>query len=224
MSGSIRFTPTDVAVLRFLGRQRFATAPQLARWARRSEKKLYPRLCGLRAASLVDFRRPFIERGVYLATRAGLELAGLDLPAPRVDIRTFAHDRLVAGLAVDLERAGALVVSEREMRHADESAADLGAGENGGRPRYAVTLPGAGRHYPDLAVVRETGRIEAIEVELTHKAKARLEAILAGYGRARHVGRVTYHVGDPRLGDKVARLAARMGLADLVGVLAWEEP
>jgi hypothetical protein len=211
----IRLTPADVEVLRFVGRHRFATVPQVARWAGRSEKKIYPRLCGLRAHDLVEFHRPLIERGVYVATRAGLVAAGLNLPPARVEIATFTHDRLVADLAVDLERDGAEVVTEREMRHTDESPDTHDAG---GRPRYAVTLATGGRHYPDLMVVRPSGRHEAIEIELSPKNRARRERILAGYGRARHIETVTYHVGTAQIGDLVARSAATLGIGDLIDV------
>lgn len=217
---AIRLTPRDVEVLRFLGRQRFATVPQLARWAARSEKKIYPRLCGLRAHELVEFRRPLVERGVYLATRSGLATAGLNLPPARVEIATFTHDRLVADLAVDLERAGAEVVTEREMRHRDEAG---GPGQS--KPRYAVVLPSGGRHYPDLVVALSSGRYEAVEVELTPKNRARRERILTGYARARHIDHVVYHVANPSIARLVASSAQRVGTADLLDIRALpEEP
>lgn len=210
---TIRLTPGDIAVLRFLGRQRFATAPQVARWAGRTEKKIYPRLCGLRAQELVEFRRPLIERGVYLATRAGLATAGLSLSAARVDIATFTHDRLVADLAVDLERGGAEVLTEREMRHHDETP-DLVEGGT----RYAVTLPSGGRHYPDLLVALPSGRYQAVEVELTPKNRARRERILTGYARARHIETVTYHVASAQLSDLIGRTTASLAIGDLVEI------
>jgi hypothetical protein len=212
----IRLTPADVEVLRFVGRHRFATVPQVARWAGRSEKKIYPRMCGLRAHELVEFRRPLIERGVYLATRAGLVAAGLNLPPARVEIATFTHDRLVADLAVNLERDGSEVVTEREMRHTDESPDTLD--HDGGRPRYAVTLASGGRHYPDLMVALASGRFGAVEVELSPKNRARRERILGGYARARHIETVTYHVGSAQIGDLVARSAVTLGIGDLIEV------
>lgn len=102
----MRLTPADVEMLVFVGRCRFATVAQVARWAGRSEKKVYPRFLGMRAHELVEFSRPLNEPGVYLATRAGLVAAGLDLPPARVDVATFTHDRLVADLAAGLEAAG----------------------------------------------------------------------------------------------------------------------
>jgi hypothetical protein len=211
---AMRLTPADVDVLGFLGRCRFATVAQVARWSGRSEKKIYPRLCGLRAHELVEFHRPLIERGVYLATRAGLAAAGLDLPPARVDIATFTHDRLVGDVVVDLEAAGVVVVTEREMRHCDESPDTL---EDGG-PRYAVVLPSGGRHYPDLLAVLPSGRYKAVEVELSPKNLARRARILTGYARARHIETVTYHVATPSIGTLVARTAASVGISDLIHI------
>lgn len=210
-----RITEGDLELVRFLGRHRFATVPQVARYAARTEKKVYARLQGLRAHGLVDYRRPLIDPGVYLATRAGLEVAGLDLPVAAIDIRTFFHDRAVAGLAAALEADGASVVSEREMRHVDEE-------RNGEGPRYAARLVAGGRHYPDLAVIRPSGRIEALEVELTPKNRARRERILSAYARARHVEVVTYHVASKGVGTLVARTAARLGITDLVAITPLE--
>ncbi|MGH2667736.1 MAG: hypothetical protein ACRDH5_01200 [bacterium] len=211
---NIRLTPGDVEVLRFVGRHRFATAPQLARLTGRTEKKIYPRLLGLREHDLVEFCRPLIERGVYLATRAGLVTAGLVLPVARVDVATFTHDRMVADLAVDFERSGAVVLSEREMRHHDESPDE----ERGEAPRYSVVLPSGGRHYPDLTVASPSGRYHAVEVELTPKNRARRERILTGYARARHIETVTYHVTNPTVGELVRRSAAQLGITDLIEV------
>ncbi|MGH2670102.1 MAG: hypothetical protein ACRDH5_13485 [bacterium] len=213
-SAAMRLTPADIDVLRFVGRCRFATVPQVARWAGRTEKKIYPRLLGMRSHELVEFHRPLNERGVYVATRAGLAVAGLDLPPARIDLATFTHDRLVADLAVSLETAGMGVVTEREMRHSDESPDTL---DDGG-PRYAVVLPTGGRHYPDLLAVTPSGHYQAVEVELTPKNLARRQRILAGYARARHIETVTYHVTNPTVGDLVRRSAAQLGITDLIEV------
>ena len=144
---------------------------------------------------------------------SGLVAAGLNLPPARVEIATFNHDRLVADLAVDLERDDAEVVTEREMRHTDESPDTQDE-----RPRYAVTLSTGGRHYPDLMVALASGRYRAIEVELSPKNRARRERILGGYARARHIETVTYHVGSAQIGDLVARSAVSLGIGDLIDV------
>jgi hypothetical protein len=205
-----RLTPGDVDVLRLAGRHRFVTAAQAARAVSRAEKKIYPRLLGMRSWGLVEFHRPLISRGVYLATRLGLATAGLTLPPARVELATFNHDRLVVALAVDLEAAGTTVLTEREMRSHDE---------NPDHDRtYAVVVPSGGRHYPDLLVARPDGRWTAIEVELTPKNKLRRERILTGYARARHIDTVTYHAGTPAVADLLQRSVLSLGLGDLIEI------
>jgi hypothetical protein len=212
----MRLTRDDVAMLGFVGRCRFATVAQVARWAGRTEKKVYPRLLGLRSHGLVEFSRPLNEPGVYLATRSGLTAAGLDLPPARIDLATFTHDRLVADLAASFEAGGGVVVTEREMRHCDESPEVLDSVDGG--PRYAVVLATSGRHYPDLLAVLPSGRFEAAEVELSPKNLARRQRILTGYARARHIEVVTYHVANASIGSLVARTAAAVGISDLVQI------
>lgn len=118
----------------------------------------------------------------------------------------------MADLAVDLEREGGEVVTEREMRHHDETP-DLEGGT-----RYAITLPSGGRHYPDLLVALPSGRYQAVEVELTPKNRARRERILTGYARARHIETVTYHVASAQLSDLIGRTTASLGIGDLVEI------
>lgn len=210
MSGVGRLTPSDIAVLRLAGRHRFVTVAQAARGVGRAEKKVYPRLLGMRSWGLVEFHRPLISRGVYVASRTGLATAGLSLPPARVEVSTFHHDRLVTDVAVDLEVAGAAVLTEREMRSHDENP-DYDA-------RYAVTVPSGGRHYPDLLVATGSGRWGAIEVELSPKNKLRRERILSGYARARHIDAVTYHAGSSAIADLLSRSITTLGLGDLVAV------
>jgi hypothetical protein len=210
VTGVRRLTPGDVDVLHLAGRHRFVTAAQAARAVGRAEKKIYPRLLGMRSWGLVEFHRPLISRGVYLATRLGLATAGLTLPPARVELATFTHDRLVTDLAVDLEAVGTEVLTEREMRSHDENPDHDHS--------YAVIVPSGGRHYPDLLVALDSGRWRAVEVELTPKNKLRRERILTGYARARHIDAVTYHAGSPAIADLLQRTITSFGLGDLVTV------
>jgi hypothetical protein len=213
-------TDQDLEILSWLGRHRFASAPQVARWSGRPAKVAYRRLAAMRDRDLVAYERPTIDHGVYVATRAGLRLAGLELPPSGVDIRSYHHDKAVLELALALEADGHQLVTEREMRHRDESA--LRARE---RPTYGVALPGRsdypGLHYPDLAIELSQGQIRAIEMERTAKNRARLERILAGYARARHVAQVVYYVPGRRVGDHIARTARAVGADPVVSVSNW---
>jgi hypothetical protein len=80
------------------------------------------------------------------------------------------------------------MLSEREIRAQEAQSGELLASATLG------SLPG-GRtalHRPDLALVSPTGRVIAVEIELSLKAPRRLEAICRGWARARHVDTVYY--------------------------------
>src|SRR4051812_47437756 len=117
----------------WLGRLRFAEARQVACRFGMDERNAYRRLSGLVALGLLDHRRVFhAQPGAYLATSRGLRAAGLRLAPPRLDVRTYAHDRTAAGVVIALERefGSERVVSERELRSRDSGAPQ--------RPSYAV--------------------------------------------------------------------------------------
>ncbi|HYI81017.1 MAG TPA: hypothetical protein VEW67_09180 [Thermoleophilaceae bacterium] len=206
-----RVTRRDLAVVGWLGRLRFAEAAQVARRFALSERHAYRRLRGLVALGLLDHRRVFHNRpGVYWATRAGLDAAGLRLPPAGIDIRTYDHDRLAAAVAIDLagEFSAEAIVTERELRSLDAAAES---------PRYAVRRGSADRggrrglHFPDLAVNGADGRPLAVEVELTAKGRGRLDSIVAAYVRARHIAGVRYYAAPsatPGLERAIARARA----------------
>lgn len=164
-------TPRDLAIVRWIGRLRFAEGRYVATRFAMDQRNVYRRLRGLVALQLVEHRRIFhAQPGAYSATRAGLGAAGLTLPPPRVDLRTYHHDRAQGVVMIALERefCAHQVLTERELR-----SRDLGAPQ---RPRYGVWLGGQrtrrGLHFPDLAVELESGETLAIEVELTARAAA----------------------------------------------------
>jgi hypothetical protein len=197
-------------MLAWIGRQRFAEAAQVARRFGIAERHVYRRLRGLVALGLLDHRRLLHNQpGVYWATRGGLDAAELRLPPAGIDIRTYAHDRIAAEVAIDLERefSAEVVVTERELRSLDAAAET---------PRYAVArgaqaqLGRRGLHFPDLAVDGHDGRPLAVEVELTAKGRGRLDSIVAGYVRARHIAAVRYYAA-PAARAGLERAIARAG-------------
>jgi hypothetical protein len=202
-------------MVRWIGRQRFAEAVQVAGRFGMDERNAYRRLRGLVGLELLEHRRVFhAQPGAYLATRQGLAAVELDLPAARIDVRTYVHDRDAAALAVDLERefAAELVVTERELRSRDMSAE---------KPRYAVMLGAQvtrrGLHFPDLAVELGDGRPLAIELELTAKGSGRLDQIVSAYVRGRHIACVRYYAAPAAIRG-VQRAVARAGASQLFDV------
>ncbi|MGH2762797.1 MAG: hypothetical protein ACRDL4_01235 [Thermoleophilaceae bacterium] len=208
-------------MVRWTGRLRFAEAPQVARRFGMDQRNAYRRLHGLVAHSLLEHRRIFhAEPGAYLATRAGLDAAGLQLPRPRVDVRTYRHDREVAWvlIALELEFGRTPILLERELRSRELRGAEW--------PRCAVWRGNQrtqrGLHFADLAVEIEDRRLLAIEVELTGKGRKRLDSIVAAYVRARHVATVRYYAA-PAARRGVERAVARASAQGLFDIRTWEE-
>ncbi len=124
------------------------------------------------------------------ATRDGITYAGLELRRPAIRIGEVDHWLACADVAIELEhRYGAdRLLTERELRfQAQLTGKPIGAAKLG------ETMNGYSRlHWPDLAVRVDEGLV-VYEVELTAKAKRRLEAIVRAWRRARdHVERCVY--------------------------------
>jgi hypothetical protein len=166
------------------------------------------------------------QPALYVATRAGLRLAGLaGLKPCRVSPASCAHLREVARAAVAFERGlpGAAVVGERELRLWERDAqrplasAELGLALGGG---YA-------RHRPDL-VLWPAGRAGdddalavAVEVELTVKAAPRLREIVRAWARSRLVRAVVYYA-SPEAARAVRRAVLDEQADPMVHVLALD--
>lgn len=216
-----RITERDVAMVRWVGRLRFAEARQVAARFRMDERNAYRRLRGLVGAGLLEHRRIFhAEPGAYFATKAGLATSGVVLPPPRIDIRTYEHDRRAAEIALDLERefGERAIVTERELRSVD--------GSQPAQPRYAIRRGAErtrrGLHFPDLAVESNGDRPLAVEVELTGKGSARLGSIVRGYVAARHLSGVRYYASRKAIGG-VTRAVAGARAESVIEVRELEE-
>jgi hypothetical protein len=100
-----RVTARDSAILRWIGRLRMATAAQVAERFELGRAVSYARLAGLVRLGLLDHARIFhCEPGAYTTTGPGLSIADLQLPAARIDVRTYAHDVELSWLVIALER------------------------------------------------------------------------------------------------------------------------
>jgi hypothetical protein len=220
-SRGFQVTDRDLAIVRWIARQRFAEARQIGRRFAMDGRHTYRRLrglatCGLLAHEWVLHGRP----GVYLATRDGLSSVELALPPARVDLRTYVHDLGTAALAIELEREfGAdAIVTERELRSIDTAAQE---------PRYAVMrghqTTRRGLHFPDLAIEQPDSRPLAIELELTAKGRGRLDQIVAAYVRGRHIAAVRYYAAPAAL-PAVQRAVSRAGADQLIHIRPTEAP
>lgn len=207
-----RITDRDRAIVRWIARQRFATAEIIARRFGMDRSRAYRRLRILTAAGLVEHHRIFLGAGVYLATAHGIAVVDLTLPPAKVDIRSYHHDLGLAALCADYELADHPVLTEREIRAADSFNPT---------PSYAVLLGDRNLHFPDLIVCEDRGLV-AVELERTTKRTRRIDQILSAYLRARHLDAVRYHATDSRVEHSLLQAIARTHADSLIEVVGPE--
>lgn len=190
---------------------RFVSVAQLARRFQVSEAIVYRRLGVWRRLGVAGHRRPLRElAGAVWVTPRGGRLLGLgELRAPALSMVSFRHELAVCELAVDFERDGHTILTERAMRRAQRD------GEVGWS--VAVSYRGAARRWPDLAV-EEGGGWVAVEVEFAPKRSERLRAILDGY-QASSYGAVVFVIEHPAIARRLARLACEADEAGRVVAL-----
>lgn len=148
------------------------------------------------------------EGSVLAITRAGrraLRTDGPNLPATRLRDPALRHSRAVSWVAALLTQRDREWISDSEARH-DPSW------------QVPVLWPGRrGSHRPDLGAIVAGQRV-AIEVELSAKARPRLDAILAGYEHLIAAGRLGG--GVLYISDRADVLAAAQRAAVRAGLPA----
>lgn len=210
-------TGRDTEILDWIGRLGAAGAEHVEVRFGMNNITAYRRLAGLVAEGLLAHHRLLYQRpGLYVATRKALHWRGPSgLPVCPVTPGTFEHTWQVAGTAAELARdlSGWQVWSERELRwHERQEQRLLASARVGTKGEYAVL------HRPDLVLISPQGRIVAIEVELTTKARLRLVTICRGWARARHVDAV-YYLAAPQVDAAVGRAVRETRAEDYVQVL-----
>lgn len=198
-----RINHRDLEVLELI--TRYGTVPRevVARWAGSGRSVAHERERRLRAADLVEvLRGPGEGERLLVATRAGRRACGrAELAAARPSPATLRHEIALSRLGTALELAGERVLAEREIVAAERAE---------GAQLYSADL-GHGRfHRADLLRLGPDGA-EAIELELTAKGAARLDALLRAWRFAVAEGRlagVVYHC-PPRTLRLLERAIAR---------------
>lgn len=205
----------DVEVLGFIARFGVIPREAVAAWAGTARSVTFARERRLRQAGLIEVGSEFwgAER-LIVPTAAGLRLSGFrHLGAARLSAASATHEVEVARLAAQMERAGARLLSEREILACERAE---------GRRLYSLKLEGGRRlHRCDLiAASADGGPPEAIEVELSLKSPERLDLILRSWRRAVAEGRfcgVVYRCSGRALGG-VRRAVERTVTAGFVRV------
>jgi hypothetical protein len=96
-------TDRDLAIVRWLGRVKLGTVDHVRIAMGMGRTKAYERLAGLVEHGLVLHQRPVPGHGVYLASRKGLTLVGLELAPASVSLGALTHDLAVTGLVAAIE-------------------------------------------------------------------------------------------------------------------------
>lgn len=204
----------------------FGNGGKLVERGRWSREAIARRMWRLRQAGLLDSRRLFYDRpAVWSATGAGLREARLPLSEAVVDVRSYEHDLDCAWLLIELEREFEVVLTEREIAHADRGAprAEFSPEAMDGRPI------GRRRHLPDFAIPSydAEGRALAIELERSVKYRHRLRDIIDLYAQSMHLAGVRYYVTSPqaeRAVRRAVREATAVYLQPPVEVRRWHPP
>jgi hypothetical protein len=213
-SAARRVSGRDVEVLGFVARFGVVPRSAVAKWAGTARTATAVREKRLREAGLLEVTRPWLgPEPVLVATGEGLVTCGRpELAKARVSPRTLRHFAVAAHLAVELERVGEQLLSERELL-AHERAM--------GERDFSIRLRGEEKyHRPDLIVLGEPPTV--IEVELTAKGRNRLDEILTGWKTAVEKGRfarVRYYCSSAAL-PYVKRSVERADAAEEVTVEA----
>jgi hypothetical protein len=215
-------TARDREIVEWVGRLGAAAAEHVVARFGIARSRAYARLAALVADGLLEQRRLLHrEPGLYVATAEGLRWCGCErLGVQRVSPGSFEHCRRIAEVAVALHLGlpGWTPLSEREIRADETDTCQLVASSKLGE------LPGRRQalHRPDLALVSPSGRVVAVEVELSVKAARRLQAICRGYARARHVDHV-YYLASRSAARAVTRAITQTRWQDRITVLALED-
>jgi hypothetical protein len=212
-------TERDAEIVSWVGRLGAAGAEHVAGRFQMGRSQCYERLEALTRDGLLEQRALLHRRpGLYLATRAGLRWRGLGrLGVHRVNPGGYEHAWQLAATALALHRLlpGWRVLSDREIRAHERDERQLLASARLGRG----AREGARVHRPDLALIDPQGRVSAVEVELSQKARARLQEICTGWARARHIQRV-YYLAAPAAAGALTRAVGETRSQEQVRVLA----
>jgi hypothetical protein len=206
-----RISAKDLAVLEFVSRFGVLSREVVALRAETARSVTLARERRLRIAGLVEVMPAFGELGpIVVPTRKGLHACGRhELRVPRFSYWRVVHSVEVARVAARLELRGHRVLSEREI--AAREAAE-------GKRIFSARRDDDRYHRPDLALLGPG--VEAVEVELSDKARWRLEAILRSWAWSMirgEVDRVVY-LCPPEVRRHVEQAVLRARCEDCVGV------
>lgn len=188
-AGSVRLSERDGPLLRLVGEQYAITVDQLARLIDRSNRTGRWLRDRWRRAGWIESRQLTADGPSFLwLTGAGTRIAGSPLRTWRANAALAAHIEAVTDVRLLLERQLRLGVwvCERSLASSQRAAGPVRT------------------HLPDAVLERDHERV-AVEVELSAKSRARIQALLLELGR--DYDQVWYFAA-PRLAPCLHALAA----------------
>ena len=194
----------DVDVLAWVGRFRFVAAQAIGERFGVSWQQANARVRRLERLGLLGCQREHVSqpRAVFL-TGKGHELLGWPRRRPPRAHVQREHETAIVSLVGELERnePAPRVLTERECRRLETET---------GKRRDSVDVFGDSRgnrrRWPD-AVVEDTAKRCAYEIEFAPKGTARLRSIVQAYERATVYDEVVFMVKSPALGRRIQSLA-----------------
>lgn len=232
-----QLTERDIDILRWTGRWRAVTAPQLAREFDRRDGtrrlEIYERrLRALHTLGLTDHARMLADHPtVHWLTRAGMRASGLTgaVPAPR--LAELHHDLALVDLAhhVTLRQPDHEVLTETEIRRTEPGPVSDPAAALRAELEIGVTRGTGGRGVPDLASIPPAGGVWVHELERSRKPGPRLERLMLAYVWSEHITGAVYWTSPPltaavrRCADAANKAAQETGRTPCIVVREWPD-
>lgn len=206
---NIRLTERDLQIIDFLFKVNFATLEQVAKYLKTDkEQSLYIRLNQLSKKEYVAGEKIFYsEPQVYAPGKKAKEVVNTDLSIPKVIPNLYQHTLKVVDLFLLLKNDPGIsdIITEPELIR--QKLSDIKPGES--RPKGESFY-----NIPDLVMVKNERRI-AYEVELSKKARKRVQQKIDFYSKSREYYQVFYLCGSEGVKNLIADEVQKMRLSHI---------
>lgn len=182
----VRVTEREIQILRFINEFGFCHIQQIMKYADMRQARCYAIMKVLTRLGLVQHKRYIHgEFGIYYVTQKGAGMTEL-LPLHKISLGIYEHQLRIVDVYLKL-RAQLPDVKWLSERRLQADHYTEGLGRRG--------------HLPDGILVFPDGKQIAIEIEISMKAKQRLERILKGYSAQFVIEEVWYFCAPDILGS-----------------------
>jgi hypothetical protein len=162
----VKVTEREIQILRFINEFGFCSIQQIMKFSGRKKTRCYESMMVLNRLGLVKHKRIIYGvSGVYYVTQKGAEFTDL-IPLHKISLGIYEHQLSIVDVYLKLKEQLPEFKWLSERRLLSDKYME-GLGRRG--------------HLPDGILVFPDGKQIAIEIEITMKAKRRLEGILKGY-------------------------------------------